>query len=307
MQSESRAILFTIVIPFLNEAQWLEQCLEAIQAQTLSPDQFELILVDNGSTDRSVEIISRFACARLLSEQRRDPYLARNKGIEAAQGRYVVFLDADCIPDRDWLSELKRNVSADSPSIVLGYLANPEDCSGVLRRYEEYYDAKLRYLLLRNLRSQYFGHAGNMVIRRDVFRRLGPFPPMPVVGDTEIIHRLLSQEPESKISYCASARVVHAELSSFKTCLHKLYECGTYAETYRRVSGFRTIPFSHRLRILAQCAREHRYGSAETFECVWMLFCGWLSFLAGRIMRSLSIFRTGTVHIQRSESSAPAP
>lgn len=307
MQSDTGTILFTVVIPFLNEERWLELCLSALQAQTLSPDQFELILVDNGSTDRSVEIISRFAQARLLSESRRDPYLARNKGIEAAKGRYLVFLDADCIPHRDWLSELKRSVEADAPSIVLGYLSNPANCSSLLRRYEEYYDAKLRYLLARKLSSHYYGHAGNMVIHRDVFRHLGPFPPMPVVGDTEIIHRLLAHEPEAKISYCASARVVHAELSSFTICLHKLYECGAYAETYRRVSEFRTVPFSHRLRIFAQCAKEHRYGSSKSLECVWMLFCGWLSFLAGRMMRSFAIFRTGAVPIHKSESNAPVP
>lgn len=274
-------VLFSVVVPFLNEEKWLGRCLDALSRQTLDASRVEWLFVDNGSTDRSLDILARHPRATLLHETRKDPYLARNRGILQATGRYLVFLDADCIPEPDWLAELARAVETHSPEIVLGYLAFPGG-SPLLQRYEHYYDAKLRYLLQHRLRHYYFGHAGNMAVRADVFTRFGLFQPMPVVGDTEIIHRLLEREPCAKIHYAASARVTHAEVDSFGTCLKKLRECGVYSETFQQVSSYRTVPLRDRWRVLSACVAEHGYGLRERTECGVALGLGWLWFIAGR-------------------------
>jgi glycosyltransferase involved in cell wall biosynthesis len=87
----SCGMLFSIIVPFLNEERWLPGCLDALDAQTLDRSLFELIFVDNGSTDRSVEIVTTHGGVRLLHEPQRDPYLARNRGIAAACARQIVF------------------------------------------------------------------------------------------------------------------------------------------------------------------------------------------------------------------------
>jgi glycosyltransferase involved in cell wall biosynthesis len=277
---------FTVIVPFLNEERWLPQCIGALEQQTLDPFRFELIFVDNGSTDRSAEIVRQHSNIVLLAESRRDPYVARNRGIAAARGRYLIFLDADCIPEACWLEAYWNAVQSSDAPVVLGYLAHPADASVFLRCYEHYYDQKLKYLLRHKLVENYFGHAGNMAVRADIFRDFGPFQAMPIVGDTEIIHRLVSQRPDSLILYVNHARVVHAEVKSLRICMKKLYECGGYSETLAQISRYRPIPAAQKWNILMCCIRERNYGAAMTLATVVSLGLGWLSFTVGQAMRA---------------------
>ena len=225
-------MIFSVIVPFLNEAQQIEQCIQALLNQTLDNKSYELIFVDNGSTDRSPEIVRKYSAIQLLHKTRRDPYLARNRGIQAARGKYLAFTDADCIAAPHWLAELYEGLQ--DADIVLGRLLYPSPTPAFLRAYEHYYHTKLAYLLNQKLNQYYYGHAGNMAVRAAVFEVIGPFPNMPVVGDTEIIHRLLDHNPQAFISYRAEAQVVHAEVRHFRQCLYKLFECGQYSETCRR-------------------------------------------------------------------------
>lgn len=287
--------LLSVVIPFLNEEARLGACLRAVQAQTFGAERFETILIDNGSRDRSAEIARSFAGTTVLSEPRRDPYVARNRGIQAARGRYIVFLDADCIADPRWLEEMWREIETSQAPIVLGYLSYPDGVSSLLRRHEHYYDAKLRFLLDHRLERHYFGHAGNMAVRRDVFERLGPFPPMPIVGDTEIIHRLLREWPESTLSYAAGAKVIHSEVTTFGECLQKLYECGIYSETYTRVSQYRVVPAIVKWRIFQHMVTNGRHGPRAALETFAALAFGWAWFQWGRLRaRALAASLSGS-------------
>lgn len=288
MSTETGGPLFSIVVPFLNEERWLPGCLAALSEQTFDLSRVELLFVDNGSTDRSVEIISRYPNVRILSELVRDPYLARNAGILAATGHYLLFLDSDCLPEKNWLSEMAVAVEQTGAQIVLGYLSFPSRRSRLLARYEEYSDAKLRYVLRHRLRDYYYGHGGNMAVHADIFARYGLFSPMPVVGDTEIIHRLLEHQPDAVIHYAPGARVLHAEVERVHHCLGKLYLCGGYSETLSRMSPYRTLPLGERLRVFGDCARQRDYGAREVAEALAMLGLGWLAFAAGRVMRAVT-------------------
>ncbi len=119
----------TVIVPFLNEERWLPLCIGALESQTLDPARFEVLFIDNGSTDRSVEIVRAHPQIKLLTELRRDPYLARNRGIVAARARNLVFLDADCIPEAGWLEALWTTLQQSDAAIVLGYVAFPSDAS----------------------------------------------------------------------------------------------------------------------------------------------------------------------------------
>ncbi len=286
---------FSVIIPFLNEERWLPSCLQSLRCQTIDPALFEVICIDNGSTDRSAEIVRADPRVILLGERRRDPYLARNRGIAVAKGRHIAFLDADCVAHPDWLAEMWNEIRHSDASIVIGYLAYPRPISALLGLYEDYEDFKLRHILRAGLVNCYFGHAGNMVVRADIFAELGPFPPMPVVGDTEIIHRLLEKRPGAEVRYARLARVVHAEVESFWTCLAKTYETGGYSETLTRVSSYRILSLAERWRIFAGCAKEHGHGPVRRSALAAVLLLGWGAFFAGRMARKLSIGDRATV------------
>jgi len=285
--------LFSVIVPFLDEERWLPLCLESLRRQTIDPESFELVFVDNGSSDRSADVVRSYGDIVLLTEPRRDPYVARNRGITAARGRYLAFLDADCTAHPEWLAELWSEIRGSDASIVVGYLGYPSPRSAALRLFETYENLKLRHVFAHGLADFYFGHAGNMVVKADVFAELGPFHPLPVVGDSEIIHRVIGKHPGAVVCYAQLAQVEHAEIARLRDCLRKAFEAGAHSETLMRVSPYRTLPFSERWRILVACAREQRYRPRDLLILVGTLLAGWAAFVAGRTVRASRILREG--------------
>jgi glycosyltransferase involved in cell wall biosynthesis len=101
-------MLVSVVIPAFNEEVHMEACLSSLQAQTLSPSLFEVIVVDNGSTDATAAIAQRFLSKiplRVVSTPRRSISAARNGGAALAQGKELAFVDADCRANPTWLQD----------------------------------------------------------------------------------------------------------------------------------------------------------------------------------------------------------
>ena len=96
----------SVIVPVWNSPELIAKCLTALREQEYPAGRFEVIVVDNGSTDHTVEVVRSFAGVRLLTEAEPGSYRARNAGLRAAKGEYVAFTDADCVPARDWLATL---------------------------------------------------------------------------------------------------------------------------------------------------------------------------------------------------------
>jgi len=104
----------SVIIPAHNEEKFIAQTLEAVLAQNY-PD-YEVIVVDNASTDKTAEIVAQFPGVKYLYEERKGLLWARECGRKEATGDIVVNTDADCIPDTDWLS---RGVAAFSSEKIV--------------------------------------------------------------------------------------------------------------------------------------------------------------------------------------------
>ena len=108
-QDSHRAGLVTVVMPCYNAAPFVEQAVISVVNQT--HPAVELVVVDDGSTDNSAEIVSRLATAypgriELLRQNQNGPYVARNHGLAHASGEFVAFLDADDWWREDFLEKL---------------------------------------------------------------------------------------------------------------------------------------------------------------------------------------------------------
>lgn len=94
----------SVVIPAFNEAEQLHNCLSAVYGQTQSP--FEVIVVDNNSTDGTADIARLFPRVRIINETKQGIHFARNTGFNAATGNIIARTDADSWPDADWLEKI---------------------------------------------------------------------------------------------------------------------------------------------------------------------------------------------------------
>ncbi len=93
----------SVIIPVKNMAGKIEQCLEAVFSQSLSPH--EVIVVDGRSTDGTVEKAQKFP-VKVFAQDYGAAGAARQIGVEQAEGEYLAFTDGDCIPRKDWLKNL---------------------------------------------------------------------------------------------------------------------------------------------------------------------------------------------------------
>jgi glycosyltransferase involved in cell wall biosynthesis len=115
-------MLITVVVPTYNRRRLLAQCLESLFHQTCAPDKFEIIIVIDGSTDSTRDYLHSlsFPCAhQVLEQDNRGQAAARNAGILAARGEYVLLLDDDFVCDPNLISA-HLAARSDSGSVVVG-------------------------------------------------------------------------------------------------------------------------------------------------------------------------------------------
>lgn len=98
--------LISVIIPFYNTGNKIERCANALLNQSYHKNEYEIIFVDDGSTDGTAEIVSKFKKIRLIKQIHKGPAVARNLGVKNSKGQIILFTDADCIPDKIWIKNM---------------------------------------------------------------------------------------------------------------------------------------------------------------------------------------------------------
>jgi GT2 family glycosyltransferase len=190
--SEAGALL-SVIVPAHQASSDLEHCLRAIEASDLSRSQWELIVVDDGSTDDTAQIASRHADSVVeLPGKPRGPSYARNRGAEVARCKWLVFVDADVCVHRDTLRGFKEVIERepDVAAFFGSYDADPP-ARGLPSKYRNLLH---HYVHQRNAGEAETFWAGCGAIRRDVFWNVGMFDEWhfwrPQVEDIELGRRI---------------------------------------------------------------------------------------------------------------------
>lgn len=118
MQNKTIKLTLTIVIPVYNEEHHLKACLDAIKAQTVAPD--EVIVVDNNSTDKSVEIAKSYPFVRIIHEHEQGIVSTRNAGFNSAKCDIIGRVDADNVIVPGWVKHVKQLFEASDVAAVTG-------------------------------------------------------------------------------------------------------------------------------------------------------------------------------------------
>jgi glycosyltransferase involved in cell wall biosynthesis len=183
----------SIIIPVRNGKKVLPVMLEALRQSELPRDTWELIVVDDGSTDESAAIASGYADLVIrLPAPSRGPGYARNRGVERARGECVVFMDADCLPRPDTLRRIAATM-ASQPDVdaLFGAYCDEPAAAGLVSQY--------RNLLHHYTHDQEPGDAqtfwaGCGCVRRSVFVAVGMYDEWrfsrPQIEDVELGYRI---------------------------------------------------------------------------------------------------------------------
>ncbi len=175
------ALNISVVIPVYNGAATIEVCLTSLLHQSVAP--LEVIVVDNGSSDGTQELVDRFAEAHpklqlfRVTEQRRGPSAARNRGVAASRGEIVAFTDADCVADVDWLRDVQEAFRNHEPGIVAGNIEGHRP-TNLVQEFLSLYTLK-GFTRSRTFHQFTLTEGGfptaNLAVRREVFDAVGGF------------------------------------------------------------------------------------------------------------------------------------
>lgn len=192
----------SIIIRTKNEERWIGACLSAVFSQTYR--DFEVILVDNESTDRTVQKARQFNLAQIVTCQDYRPGKALNLGILSSRGDRIVCLSGHCVPVNDqWLATLVRNLDEESVAAAYGRQEPLAFTSDSDKR-----DLAIAFGLDRRVQlKDSFFHNANSVIRRDLWESV-PFDELV----TNIEDRVWAKEILTrgwKIIYDPDASVYH--------------------------------------------------------------------------------------------------
>lgn len=177
--------MISVIVPHLNQTPELAACLDALTAQRFPRGEFEIIVVDNGSTIPPSGIVSRYPAARLLSEARPGPGPARNTGVAAARGEILAFIDADCRAHPDWLATIEQQLRSQRTGTLLGgdvriWRNDPARTTAV-----EAYESVFAYRFKLYIEKQGFSGTGNLALHRADFEAIGPFADITVAEDMD--------------------------------------------------------------------------------------------------------------------------
>jgi glycosyltransferase involved in cell wall biosynthesis len=276
-------MIFSVIVPFLDEEAYLGRCLRALLDQDIPREDYEIILVDNGSRDGSADVARSFPGVTLIRHSEPNVYAARNEALRMARGRIIALTDADCEVSRGWLRAIRSGLEGSDACIALGRTLFPPDVSPVLRLFASYENAKIESLCARGPRNYLFASANNMAVKAEAFSRLGPFDEREVASDIEFVQTYLRADPAARIVHLPEMQVVHLEVRTLGTWFRKM---GAYGRLIARTPGYRPLPGRIKLRMFRRVCEEQGLGVPNRLRFLFWLVVGNVHFaLGGRMGR----------------------
>jgi GT2 family glycosyltransferase len=227
----------SVIIPARNAAKTIGECVLAALSQSAPRELYEVIVVDDGSTD-ATGAIARAHGARVIPQPPLGIATAKNTGARAARGEILLFLEPDCVPALDWIAQMIVPFNEPSVAGVKGTYVTHE--TGLLSRLiqAEYED---RYEREEKDRSIDFVDGYSVGYRRSVFLKLGGFDPsLGAVEDLDLSYRLAKNShrlvfaPKAKVYYNHGSTIRHYVAQKLR---HGLWRSLVYARHPDKVRG----------------------------------------------------------------------
>ncbi|WP_062118867.1 glycosyltransferase [Aureimonas sp. AU40] len=205
--------MISVIIPHLNQEKALRRCLASLCEQGGLREPAEIIVVDNGSLALPDKVCADFPGVVLLQQPEPGPGPARNLGVSTARGDILAFIDADCVAEETWLSTIERRFEGSPQTTILGgNVRILYDDPGQITLLEAY-ESVFAYRMKEYIEKRGFTGGGNLAMRAEVFRAVGPFGGITIAEDTEWGQR--ASRLGFRIRYASEMIVYHPARKTF--------------------------------------------------------------------------------------------
>lgn len=221
----------SIIVPVYNAERALPRLMASLRAQSYPRWRVQVLMVDNGSTDASREMMARYPEVTVLSQtERQGPAATRNEGIRRAEGEVLAFIDADCWAGADWLRTGVHTLRERGADRVAGRV---EFVLSDHPNFYEMYDSTINFQQGDFIAGGWSG-TGNLFARREVFDAVGLFDPDLVSCEDSEWGRRATAAGKTLV-YADAAVVYHKARRAFWPLMRKWMrtEYGA-AQVYRR-------------------------------------------------------------------------
>lgn len=282
--TEETEIDISVIVPFYNSEEHIEDCIKALLAQSYPSARYEILMVDNNSTDGSVEIIRKYPRINLLSESKQGSYVARNRGVAESKGSIIVFTDVDCVPSKDWLYKISEPLLLADAGLVQGGRLYAID-SSALSMLAAYEGERASYTFSGKHSGIYYGYTNNMAVRRELFNRCGPFLEIARGADSIFVNRIIEDYSGELIRYVPDASIRHLEIKSVWDYFRKRFIYGrSLQQNYSTRRGkHRKLVITEISAILNRTIHRKRYSLLQSLCLIILIFMGEFCFGFGRL------------------------
>jgi len=219
----------SVIIPALNEEKYIVRTLESVRRQK-TPLDYEVIVADNNSDDRTAEIAEKYA-DKVIVVKRRGVSIGRNGGAKKSRGKVLVFVDADTTIPSNYLEVVNAVLGDDSIS-GLSCAFKFDQQSRILDAIEELSNS---YLLFRGMMSNGEILGFNNAVRKETFFRVGGFPDRPM-EDGAFARKLWKR---GRVVYLPEPKVV---TSARRISKNGPLRCAAYYANLALITDFPRIP-----------------------------------------------------------------
>lgn len=236
----------SVVIPVYNAKRTINQCLNSLAQQSYRDN--EVIVIDNGSTDGSFELIKKFIRAHpemnisLIKEEIKGSSPARNRGAKECSGEIIVYTDSDCVASQTWLEDIVNGFDDKTIGGVAGNIKGFEPCNLVEKFLTLF---TLKGLKKDKVYSSYTILNGgfptaNLAIRREIFNKTGGFRGKIYGEDHDLCARVY--QLGYRIKYIANGLVYHMHRNTLSGLIKQSFNFGEcHARLFKTWGGRKVI------------------------------------------------------------------
>jgi GT2 family glycosyltransferase len=224
---------YSIIIPSYNRVDEVLECLESLRSINFDKEKFEVIVVDDGSTDSTIAFLKEYEQNvefnfSYYTEANQGPGSARNMGMQNARGDFFMFIDSDVTVPQDWLTHINKELHQQEAQAFGGPDSYRDDFPPLLKAINYLMTAFITTVSFRGKKGKkldkFYPRSFNMGLSRSLWEKIGGFRKLRFGEDVEYSNRIM--KTGAKVIFIESALVYQKRQTNIKRFFRQVFNLG---------------------------------------------------------------------------------